>query len=168
MKVVAACLVAAVPYVCRAGGPDGLQLLILGTDRAMDAHRTIDQYLADYENSIGSFDCDDNMLNIGSTKRGPVAALSTGKALASLSNSRPRIEFSKALAAFRNPQIRNGFDGALLYDVQEGTLKLFEISAWTKEKIHRAEIKAVDWSNKEKFRRAMCHAIVGMPVLRPQ
>jgi len=70
------------------------------------------------------------------------------------------------LKSYRDPKHQRGFDGALLYDVQNGSLKLYGISAWPKEKIHRADIKAADWDNKGKFRLAMCRAMAEMPVIQ--
>jgi len=154
------------PYMAFAGSPDGLQLLILGTSQASAVKPKIAQYLVEYEKSQGNFDCDDIMLNIGSAMLEPVTAISPEKAMLSVSGNKHRAALSKALASYRDPQHKRGFDGALLYDVQGSSLKLYGISAWSKEKIHRSEVKATDWDNKEKFRLAMCRAMAEMPVLQ--
>jgi hypothetical protein len=159
-------LLAAVPRLSLAGSPDGLQLLILGTDRSRGAQQKVAQYLDEYQNSVGNFDCDDYTLNIASTVQGPVATISSDKAMASISDKKQRLAFFKTLSKYRDQQHKRGFDGALLYDVHHGTLKLYGISAWTKEKIHRTEIGSHDWNNKDKFRLAMCRALAEMPVLQ--
>lgn len=165
-KLLLAALVASVPCFANAGSPDGLQLLVLGTNQASILQPKIAQYLTDYEKSQGNFDCDNIMLNIGSAVQAPISTISPEKALLSVSDKKQRATFSKALASYRDSQHERGFDGALLYDVENGSLKLYGISAWTKEKIHRAELKSSDWDNKEKFRLAMCRAIAEMPVLQ--
>ncbi|WP_154667903.1 hypothetical protein [Pseudoduganella violaceinigra] len=165
-KLMLSALLASAPLFALAGSPDGLQLLVLGTSQASAAQPKVAQYLAEYEKSQGNFDCDDIMLNIGSAMQKPVSAISPEKALLSVSDNKQRTLFSKALASYRDPQHKRGFDGALLYDVQNGSLKIYGISAWTKEKIHRSEVKSSDWDNKEKFRLAMCRAMAEMPVLQ--
>jgi hypothetical protein len=165
-KILITAVIAYLPYLANAGSPDGLQLLFLGTNQASVVQPKIAQYLNDYEKSQGNFDCDDVMLNIGSVTRAPVATISPEKALLSVTDKKQRVTLSKALVSYRDSQHERGFDGALLYDVQDGTLKLYGISAWTKEKIHRSELKSTDWNNKEKFRLAMCRAMAEMPVLQ--
>lgn len=154
------------PYMAFAGSPDGLQLLILGTNQSSAVQPKLAQYLVEYEKSQGNFDCDDVMLNIGSAMQAPVNTISPEKAILSVSDKKHRAALSQALASYRDPQHKRGFDGVLLYDLQGGLLKLYGISAWSKEKIHRSEVKVEDWGNKEKFRLAMCRAMAEMPVLQ--
>lgn len=165
-KLVLSAMLATAPCLGLAGSPDGLQLLIIGTAQGSIAQPKIAQYLAEYEKSQGNFDCDDIMLNIGSALQEPVRTIAPEKALLSISDKKQRLAFSKSLTAYRDSKHQRGFDGALLYDVQNGALKLYGISAWSKEKIHRSEVKPGDWDNKEKFRLAMCRAIAEMPVLQ--
>lgn len=165
-KLLISALLACAPCLGFAGSPDGLQLVVLGTSQAVVAQAKIAQYFAEYEKSEGNFDCDDSMLSIGSAMQKPVSAITSEKALNSVTDKKQRLEFSKALASYRDARHGRGFDGALLYDIQDDTLKIYGISAWSKEKIHRSELKPSDWNNKTKFRLAMCRAIVGMPVLQ--
>jgi len=165
-KLLITAMLASAPCCSFAGSPDGLQLLVLGTSQASTVQPRIAQYLIEYEKSQGNFDCDDIMLNIGTVVQTQVSGISPDKALLSVSDSKHRAAFSRTLATYRDPQHKRGFDGALFYDVQNGSLKLYGISAWSKEKIHRSEVKASEWDNKDKFRLAMCRAIAEMPVLQ--
>ncbi|HEY0491477.1 MAG TPA: hypothetical protein VGD30_18350 [Telluria sp.] len=165
-KLLISIFLACAPCLGFAGSPDGLQLLVLGTSQAAVAQPKIAKYFVEYEKSQGNFDCDDIMLNIGSTMQQPASSITSDKALLSVTDKKQRLAFSKSLTSYRDAQHGRGFDGALLYDVQNGSLKLYGISAWSKEKIHRSELKVADWNNKERFRLAMCRAIAEMPVLQ--
>lgn len=151
--------------VTNAGSPDGLQLVIIGGPAASAYQPRISQYFKDYDADPTGFDCDNHQLNIGAAYQAPLKAITPELAQKAISDPVHRNEIGKTMMKFRSQDYERGFDGALFYDLQEGKLMLYGISARPKKKLLATSVPVSDVGNREKFNLAMCRAL-SMPVLQ--
>lgn len=160
-----ASLLAALHLAAQAGSPEGLQLVVLGTPGAAGHKVKVEQFLTAYDADPSGFDCDNRQLNIQDTVQKSLKAITPDMALAAVSDAKKRPAFSKAISKYRDRDHDRGFDGALLYDVMDGKLVLYGISAWDKKPIQKVELSVSESNDRSKFNLAICRAL-HMPVLQ--
>ncbi|KQZ39526.1 hypothetical protein [Duganella sp. Root1480D1] len=158
-------LLTALQMAAHAGSPGGLQLVVLGTSGAADYRVKVEQFFSAYETDPTGFDCDNRQLNIESTVQKPLKAITADVASVAATDTKKRRSFSKTISKYRDRDHDRGFDGALLYDVINGKLVFYGISAWDKEPIQKVELSASESDDKRKFNLAICRAL-HMPVLQ--
>lgn len=151
--------------IANAGSADGLQLVILGTPAASPFQPRVAQYFKNYEADPTGFDCDDHQLNIGKTYQGALKTITPEMAMKAVSDPMQRSAIGKVMAKYRAHEYERGFDGALFYDLQDGKLMLYGMSARSKKRLLVSAIPVSDVGNREKFNLAMCRAL-SMPVLQ--
>lgn len=160
-----ASMLAALHFAAQAGSPDGLQLVVLGTSGAAGHKVKVEQFFSAYDADPSGFDCDNRQLNILNSVQKPLKAITPDMASAAVSDPKKRPAFTKAISKYRDRDHDRGFDGALLYDVIDGKLVFFGISAWDKKPIQKVELSANEVDDKRKFNLAICRAL-HMPVLQ--
>lgn len=148
----------------QAGSPGGLQLLVLGTPGAIEHKPKVEQFFAAYNADPSDFDCDNRQLRIEEALQKPPKGITSDMALAAVTDAKQRKVLSKAMAKYRAPDYDRGFDGALLYDVKDGKLTFYGISALDKIGILTTALNATEWDDKSKFNLKICRALQ-LPVL---
>jgi len=111
------------------------------------------------------FDCDEHQLNIGAAYQAQLKTITPEMAKKAISDPVRRDAIGKAMRKFHSKDTERGFDGALFYDLQEGKLMLYGISARSKKKILVSTLPVSATGSREKFNLAMCRALL-MPVLQ--
>lgn len=159
-----ASMLAALNIAAQAGSPEGLQLVVLGTSGAAGSKAKVEQFFSAYDADPTGFDCDNRQLNIQDTVQRSLKAITPDMALAAVSNPRNRPAFTKAMSKYRDRGHDRGFDGALLYDVIDGKLMLYGVSAWDKKSIQKVELSVGESEDKRQINLAICRAL-HMPVL---
>jgi hypothetical protein len=162
--VAALALLALAQAGAHAGSPGGLQLVVLGSDKAAAHSAQVKAFFASYR--PGEIACLDTQLNIGSgyseaSPKGFTPAL----ALAAVKDKNKRKELARLMSAYRDKQHKRGFDGALAYDIKDGMLELYGISAFADAAVEVARIAPADASDAGKFTMAVCRALVNLPVM---
>lgn len=159
-------LMAALPTMAMAGAPGGLQIVLIGTDKAAEYRPAIDDFFKRYNPDNGESDCEDTQLNIDS-----VYAPSTGSnitpelAVTATRDKKQRVKLGRSMTRFRDAQHKRGLDGALLYDIQNDKIILYGISAMSSVKVYASALPLPDLRNPKKTSQAICHALVQLPVL---
>lgn len=149
----------------KAGSPDGLRILVVNSPSAQPHMKAIRDF---FERSRASeFECDDRQLNIAEATFGTSGTkIDSTVALAATKQRSARKPLGKMLEAHRDARHPNGFDGVLVVDVSHDVVKLFGISAWTKEKVYTASLRVRDLTTESKVNEAVCLATVQLPVLQ--
>lgn len=158
-------LLAALHMAAQAGSPEGLQLVVLGTSSAAAHKVKVEQFFSAYDADPTGFDCDNRQLNIRDTVQRSLKVITPDMALAAVSDPQKRPAFIKAISKYRDREHDRGFDGALLYDVIDGKLVFYGVSAWDKKPIQRVELSVDELEHKHKVNLAICRAL-HMPVLQ--
>jgi hypothetical protein len=149
-----------------AGSPDGLQLVLVGTAKAAAQKPALDAFFKRYNPGSTDADCEDTQLNINSVYADPgKAGITPELAIAATTSKQQRAALGKLMSRFRDKSHDRGFDGALVYDVQNDKILLYGISAMSSIKQYVSVLPLSDLQNPKKANLAVCHALVQLPVL---
>jgi ribosomal protein S12 methylthiotransferase accessory factor YcaO len=80
-------------------------------------------------------------------------------------DKKQRAALAKLMAKFRDKTHDRGFDGALVYDVQNEKILLYGVSALASIKQSVSVLPLADLRDPKKADRAVCHALIQLPVL---
>lgn len=165
-KIIAVSMLAGLSSMAIAGSPDGLQLVMVGTAKAAAQKPALDAFFKRYNPGTTDADCEDTQLNINSVYAEPgKAGITPELAIAATTDKKQRAALGKLMSKFRDKTHDRGFDGALVYDVQNDKILLYGISAMSSIKQYVSVLPLSDLQNPKKANLAVCHALVQLPVL---
>lgn len=165
-KMIAVSMLAGWASTAIAGSPDGLQLVMIGTAKAAAQKPALDAFFKRYNPGTTDADCEDTQLNINSVYAEPgKAGITPELAIAATTDKKQRAALGKLMAKFRDKTHDRGFDGALVFDVQNDKILLYGISAMSSIKQYVSMLPLSDLQYPKKTNLAVCHALVQLPVL---
>ena len=165
-KIIAFSMLAGLPSMAIAGSPDGLQIVMIGTARAAAQKPALDAFFFRYNPGTTDADCEDTQLNINSVYAEPgKAGITPELAISATTDKKQRAALGKLMSKFRDKTHDRGFDGALVYDVQNDKILLYGISAMSSIKQFVSVLPLSELQNPKKTNLAVCHALVQLPVL---
>ena len=165
-KIATGLLLACAHAMACAGSPGGLQIVIVGTAKALPHGVALDAFFARYNADNNDADCDNSQLNIDSVyRKAAQAGVTPDLALAATSDRKQRKRLGGLLGRFRDKNHPRGFDGALAYDLRDDKILLYGISAMPEIKIYASVLPMADLRDIKKINMAICHALVHLPVL---
>lgn len=165
-KMIAVLVLAGWASMASAGSPDGLQLVMIGTAKAAAQKPALDAFFKRYNPNTTDADCEDTQLNINSVYGEPgKAGITPELAIAATSDKKRRAALGQLMSKFRDKTHDRGFDGALVYDVQNDKILLYGISAMSSIKQYVSVLPLSDLQDLKKANLAICHALVQLPVL---
>ena len=149
-----------------AGSPDGLNIAVIAGETASQYTSMVKQFVADHE--AHRIQCGEYALrleNVYTTKL--PRQLTSELALGAARDKTKRKKLSKILTGFRDSTLDRGFDGALTYEIKDGQLRLYGISALNDVQVVVSNLSVNDARDQKKFDIAACKALASLPNTTP-
>lgn len=162
------CLSALIAPLAQAGSPGGLELIALGSSKALPYAPAVADYFRRVDSDAGASDCENRMLTVDQVRyqkaRVGTTDISSQLMLEAVFSKPKRKQLAAALSAFRAKDVERGFDGALVYDVVGSDLVWYGVSANPDRRVFTARVPVAELDNKAKVNAALCHILVNIPV----
>ena len=147
-----------------AGSTDGVNIAAIGDQTALSYTGSLKQFLAD--NAADGISCGEYALRLQNVyTTGLPPQLTSELAIGALKDKAKRKKLGKILTGFSDKTLPRGFDGALLYEVKGGQLRMYGISGAADEKVVVSSLPVSEAKDQKKFNVAACKALASLPVL---
>jgi hypothetical protein len=153
-------------FSAAAGSSRGLHIVVVATPAGIAYLPAVRSFFEQYNVDDGKSDCDGAQLNVDSVIMGKRAArISSDLTVSAVSDKHKRKRLTALLASYYGKPADGGVDGVLIVDSRAGELWLYGIPALLGTAVQRARFRSGDLADEPKLNRAVCHALIHMPVM---